>query len=61
MTICIICNTPPFYMLNMHNMSKNMFYKDTPPFFLQNTKNNLNMHLKPGLPPGGRPVLRFFY
>ena len=26
-------DTPPFYMPNMFNMSKNMHYKDTPPFW----------------------------
>ena len=32
MLICIIW-TPLFYMPNMFNMSKNMHYKDTPPFW----------------------------
>ena len=52
---------PQFNMLHMHNMTKNMSHIDTPPFFLKNTKNKLNMHLKTGLTAGGRPVLRFFY
>ena len=54
-------DTPPFYMPNMFNMSKNMHYMNTPPYGFKIRKIISNMHLKTGLPPGGRPVLRFFY
>jgi hypothetical protein len=46
----------------MNNMQKNMTNIYTPPTFNiseRSQKQMKNMHLKTGLPPTGRPVLRF--